>query len=52
MRLPCVAWVEHLWLVDRAPSKKGEGAVTKHSNLASDLVLVEVNHCLGCLVSP
>lgn len=48
MRLPCVAWIENLWLVDGALSRKGEGAITKHSDLASDLVLIEVNHCLGC----
>lgn len=47
MRLPSVAWVENLQLVDGAPSRKGEGAVTKHSDLASDLVLIEVDHCLG-----
>lgn len=52
MRLPCIVWVENLWLAGHTPSRKGEGAITKHSDLASDLVLIEVNHCLKCPVSP
>lgn len=52
MRLPCIAWVENLWLVDGTLSTKGEVAVTKHSDLASDLVLMEVNHDLRYPVPP